>query len=72
MTRNEIKKEFNKELKSLLSKYNAEISWDCGPSSDTYGIYDDHIKIEFKDENGYFSERTEGAFLDKNCKIVKK
>lgn len=69
MTRNEIKKEFNKELKSLLSKYNAEITWDCGPSSDTYGIFDDHIKIEFRDENGYFSERTQNGCLDKESKL---
>lgn len=69
MTRTEIKKEFNNELKALLKKYNAEIRWDCGPSSDTYGIYDDHIKIEFKDENGYFSERTQNGYLYSSSKL---
>ncbi len=69
MTRTEIKKEFNNELKALLKKYNAEISWDCAPSSDTYGIYDSHIKIEFRDEKGYFSERTQNGCLDGSSKL---
>lgn len=69
MTRTEIKKEFNNELKALLKKYNAEISWDCGPSSDTYGIYDSHIKIGFIDEKGYFSERTQYDCLDSSSKL---
>lgn len=44
------KKEFLKELKDLLEKYNACISWTCGEGSDTYGIYDDHICACLNDE----------------------
>lgn len=53
------KKEFLKELKALLEKYNAYISWTCSEGSDTYGIYDDHIyanlndKVEIKFDGRY-------------------
>ena len=38
-------KEFLKEFKELLLKYNAEIGWTCGDCSDTYGLYNDHLYI---------------------------
>lgn len=51
-------KEFLRELRVLLEKYNASISWTCSECSDTLGIYDAHIcanlndkvDIEFHDE----------------------
>lgn len=42
---NQDKKEFLKELKALLEKYDASICFTCHPSSDTYGLYDDHIIV---------------------------
>lgn len=39
------KKEFLKDLKELLEKYNACISWACDDGSDLYGIYNDHICV---------------------------
>ena len=41
---------FKKELKELLSKYNAEIYFTCSDSSDTYGLYEDHIAIDVDGE----------------------
>ena len=38
-------KEFLKEFKDLLLKYNADIRWTCDDCSDTYGLYDDHLYI---------------------------
>lgn len=38
-------KEFLKEFKDLLLKYNADIGWICADCSDTYGLYDDHLYI---------------------------
>lgn len=38
-------KEFLKEFKDLLLKYNADIGWTCADCSDTYGLYDDHLYI---------------------------
>lgn len=33
------------ELKALLDKYKADISFTCSEGSDTYGLYNDHIEI---------------------------
>lgn len=44
------KEEFLKELKALLEKYNACISWTCSEGSDTYGIYDAHIYANLNDK----------------------
>ena len=44
------KKEFLKELKALLEKYNACISWTCSEGSDMYGIHDDHICANLNDK----------------------
>lgn len=38
-----------KELKLVLLKYNADISWTCSPDSDTHGLHDDSIVIEMDD-----------------------
>lgn len=38
-----------KELKLVLLKYNAGISWTCSPDSDTHGLHDDSIVIEMDD-----------------------
>lgn len=42
---------FKQELKALLDKYGAMIYWSCGEGSDTYGIYDSHLMVSFKDSN---------------------
>lgn len=42
---------FKEELKALLDKYGAMIYWSCGENSDTYGIYDSHLEVSFKDSN---------------------
>lgn len=42
---------FKEELKALLDKYGAMIYWSCGEGSDTYGIYDSHLMVSFKDSN---------------------
>lgn len=38
-------KEFLKEFKDLLLKYNVEIDWTCDECSDTHGLYNDHLYI---------------------------
>ena len=43
-TNNE-QKEFLKEFKDLLLKYDAYIGWTCDDCSDTYGLYNDHLYI---------------------------
>lgn len=35
--------EFKAELKALLAKYSASISFECGESSDLHGIYNPRI-----------------------------
>lgn len=40
--------DFRKELKELLEKYHASISFGCSDSSDTYGIYDARIDASFR------------------------
>ena len=41
-------KQFIKELKELLLKYNAEIFWDCDEISDTYGLVDAHLVLSIQ------------------------
>lgn len=38
-------KEFLKDLRELLIKYNAEIEWTCDECSDTFGLSGDHLYI---------------------------
>lgn len=44
------KKEFLKDLKALLEKYNASITWTCSEGSDTYGIHDAHLCANLNDK----------------------
>ncbi len=46
-----MEKEFKKELKALLEKYNAVLSLDFDPCSDTYGMYGERMAVYFRDEN---------------------
>lgn len=39
-------KEFKKELLLLLDKYNVSIGFTCSDSSDTHGLYNDHIIVQ--------------------------
>lgn len=43
-------KEFKKELKDLLAKYDACIQFTCDDSSDTHGLYGDRLVINFQGE----------------------
>ena len=43
---------FKKDLKSLLSKYNASINFVCDDCSDTYGIYEEGIAVSFDQFHG--------------------
>jgi hypothetical protein len=36
-------KEFKKEMKALLEKYNADISVQYNSYNDVYGVYDEHM-----------------------------
>lgn len=57
-----MKQEFLKELKALLKKYDAKISFTCSDSSDTHGLYNDHLQIKIKNE---VIAETDGWILDK-------
>lgn len=46
--------EFKKELKALLKKYDATIGFNVGESSDTHGLYNERLEVQF-------SELREGA-----------
>jgi hypothetical protein len=49
MTYNEdMVKEFKRELKDLLTKYNAIICFNVGDGSDTYGLCDERMTIEHR------------------------
>ena len=41
--KNKIEREFKKELKALLEKYDARICFEIGSDSGTYGLYDEEI-----------------------------
>jgi hypothetical protein len=41
---------FKRELKQLLEKYSATIGFNCGPASDTHGLYDEHMYIRIGEE----------------------
>jgi hypothetical protein len=42
--------EFKEKLISLMKEYNIQIGFDCGPGSDTYGLYGECICFQSKDE----------------------
>lgn len=54
--------EFQIELKALLDKYNATISWGCSPCSDTHGIYDEYMIVWGKDDNILL--KLDGGYID--------
>lgn len=54
-------KNFKKELKELLKKYNATIGFDCDDCSDLYGIYDEHVYIQ---ANGERERVVDGWWID--------
>jgi hypothetical protein len=37
--------DFKTELRELLNKYKATISWDCDEYSDLHGVYDEHMRV---------------------------
>lgn len=39
--------QFKEELKELLIKYDAHIYFSVGEGSDTYGFYDEALKVDF-------------------------
>lgn len=41
---------FLMKLKSLLTEYNADIAWSCGPFSDMHGVYDEKMIISINDK----------------------
>ena len=47
---NDINNQFLIELKDLLKKYNADISFSVGDGSDTHGLYDEKIVITINDK----------------------
>lgn len=38
---------FKAELAALLEKYNATIGFSCGEGSDTFGLYDEKMVVDF-------------------------
>ena len=38
-------KQFKRELSELLQKHNVYIQFACDDSSDTFGLYDDHLAV---------------------------
>lgn len=48
--------EFLAELKSLLEKYNADISFSVGSCSDTHGLYDEKMVISRRPDPNSWKE----------------
>ena len=65
---NDDDKQFLLELAALLKKYNASIDWNCGPCSDTHGIYDETMSISRRISPNSSKEKTlleiDGSCLD--------
>lgn len=59
-------KDLKKDLCELLMKYNVSIGFSCSDSSDTYGLYDDHIVIQDNDSRENILE-TDGWWLNASC-----
>ncbi len=57
--------EFKKELKELLSKYDAHIGFSVGESSDTHGLYNEQIEVSFQElqEGARFKTVTQTVVL---------
>ncbi len=54
---------FKKELKALLTKYNAVLSLDYDPGSDIYGMHGERMAVYFRDEKKSI-DLTDGYSLD--------
>lgn len=54
--------EFQIELRALLDKYKATISWGCGECSDLHGVYDEHMIVY--DINGNTLLKLNGNEID--------
>ena len=39
--------DFKKDLQALLKKYDASISFNVGDGSDTHGLYNERMEVEF-------------------------
>lgn len=62
-----INKEFKKELKALLEKYNATIGFTCADCSDTYGLYGEAIEITtYVDRKQQVLVHVDGWTIDKS------
>lgn len=62
------KEEFQKELKALLEKYNATISFTVDSGSDTHGLYDEKMVIYHTISNTFKAEdwiEVDGWGIDK-------
>ena len=53
-----MKEQFLKELKALLDKYDASISFSVGSCSDTHGLYDEKMVIDHRISKDSFKEET--------------
>ena len=58
--------EFKAELKSLLEKYEVEISWECGEGSDTHGIYGEKMVAYFFNDRLPVILNSEGGCIDRH------
>ena len=48
--------EFKNKFSDLLNEYGAEISFESGDVSDTYGIYDPKIVVTIRDTDNFKNE----------------
>ena len=53
-----MKKEFLKELKTLMEKYDVSIDFSVGFGSDTHGLYDEKMCINHRISKKSFKEET--------------
>ncbi len=56
---------FKKELQALLKKYDASISFNVGDCSDTHGLYNERLEVDFQSlsKGARFKTVTETALL---------
>ena len=59
MDKREIR-EFKEELKALLAKYDACISFNCDDCSDTYGLYKTRIELQNPFDGSTISKLSDG------------
>ena len=54
---------FTSELKELMIKHRvSSIGWTCGECSDTHGVYDEEMYIDFIDKTPPI--RIDGSYID--------